>query len=304
MVGERSYRHSKKEERPFLTLPTSCEGPQEFTLAANEWENPSVIAHASVVLHDASGQPTGFTGCEHLAFEPSVATKPDTSNADTPTGLTVEVKPATGGLFKPEGLGTSDIKETTVALPKGVSINPGQAAGLTACGPAEDAFTTPQEEAEGKENSQLPDCPGSSKVGVDEITLPILKQNLTGNVYVLESNPPHLKLLIAASGEGVIVKLIAHVELDEQTGQLVTTVSTDSPGFPYIPQAPVSDFERRFAAARRPRSNTDASAASTRRIGLSRGAPRSSRRGRTSFGIQAGTDGAPCPPSTLPYSPN
>ncbi|MGA7704759.1 MAG: hypothetical protein WB998_07670 [Solirubrobacteraceae bacterium] len=296
----------EKEEKPFLTLPTSCEGPQEFTLAATQWENPSVTAHTNVVSRDAGGQPIGFTGCEHLAFEPSVATKPDTSNADTPTGLTVEVKPATGGLLQSEGLGTSDIKETTVALPKGVSINPGQAAGLTACGSAEDAFTTPQEEAEGKENSQLPDCPGSSKVGVDEITLPILKQNLTGSVYVLESQPPHLKLLIEASGEGVIVKLIAHVELDEQTGQLVTTVSTDSPGFPYIPQAPVSDFKLSFSGGAQAALVTPAKCGVyTSESNLTPwGSPFVANAVVTStFGIQAGTNGAPCPPSTLPYQP-
>ena len=61
-----------------------------------------------------TSEPVGFTGCENLAFSPSISTSPDTSNADTPAGLKVEVKPAVGGLENTEGLSTADLKNTTV----------------------------------------------------------------------------------------------------------------------------------------------------------------------------------------------
>jgi hypothetical protein len=294
------------EEKPYLTLPTSCEGPQEFTLSVNSWEDPNLVAHTSLLSHNAQDEPTGFTGCEHLTFGPSLAVRPDTSNADTPAGLTVEVKPLLGGLLEPDGFGSSDIKKTTVTLPPGVVINPGQAAGLKACGAAESALTTPAEEAEGRENDSVPNCPLASKVGTDEITLPILKNNLSGNVYVLESNPPHLRLLIEASGEGVVVKLIAHVELNQQTGQLVTTVTTGSQGYPYIPQAPVSAFKLSFSGGAQAALDTPT------RCGIYTsegnftpwGTPLVATVTTTSIlGIASGTSGAPCPPSTLPYTP-
>jgi hypothetical protein len=294
------------EEKPYLTLPTSCEGPQEYALSINSWEDPNLIAHTSFLSHNAQDEPSGFTGCEHLTFGPSLAARPDTSNADTPAGLTVEVKPLLGGLLEPEGFGSSDIKETTVTLPPGVVINPGQAAGLKSCGAAESALTTPGEEAEGRENDSVPDCPLASKVGTDEISLPILKNNLIGNVYVLESNPPHLHLLIEAAGEGVVVKLIAHVELDEQTGQLVTTVTTGSPQYPYIPQAPVSAFKLSFSGGAQAALDTPTRCGTYTSEGtfVPWGTPLVATVTTSSIlGITSGTNGAPCPSSTLPYTP-
>jgi uncharacterized repeat protein (TIGR01451 family) len=116
--------------KPFLTLPTSCTGPIKFAIRADTWEQPDKWTEAVDVLsHDSNDVPTGLTGCEDLSFGPTITAAPDTAKADTPAGLTVEVKPATGGLLTPEGLGTTDIKNTTVTLPAGVVINPGQAAG-------------------------------------------------------------------------------------------------------------------------------------------------------------------------------
>ena len=42
-------------------------------------------------------------------------------------------------------------------------------------------------------------------------------------MYVLQSNPPELKLLVAASGDGVNLKLFGTVHLNALTGQLMTT---------------------------------------------------------------------------------
>jgi len=294
------------EERPFLTLPTSCEGPQEYSVSMSGWEDPSDVVHARFLSHNASDEPTGFTGCENLNFSPALKASADTSNADTPAGLSVEVKPQIGGLLAPDGLGTSDIKEATVTLPPGVVINPGQAAGLEACGPSEDGLTTAAEEAEGREDSGPPSCPLASKVGTDEITLPILKNSLQGNVYILESEPPHIKILIAASGEGVNVKLVGNVSLNEQTGQLTTTVETGYQKFPGIPQAPVSDFKLSFSGGAQAALDTPTKCGTytTESVFTSWASPLVASVSPTSMlGITAGTNGAPCPPSPLPYTP-
>lgn len=101
-----------------------------------------------------------------------------------------------GGLSDPNGLSTSDIQATTVALPEGLVINPGQAACLKAC------QETRAESAIGTENA--PSCPAASKVGTVKIKTPLLEgsleKELEGNVYVLQSNPPQLHLLVAVSG--------------------------------------------------------------------------------------------------------
>ncbi|HXB65191.1 MAG TPA: hypothetical protein VNV42_09990 [Solirubrobacteraceae bacterium] len=232
--------------KPFLTLPTSCAGPQEYTVDASSWEFPSVVGEASFLSHDSSDTPTGFTGCDHLEFNPSISAAPDTGQADTPAGLTVDVKASQEGLVRARtegfaeevnfpgsrngGLSASDIADTTVTLPEGVVINPGQAAGLEACQPDQDAIGT-----EG-----APSCPLASKVGTVQIETPLLPRDLEGNVYVLQSNPPHLQLLVAASGEGVNLKLVGDVSLDPLTGRLTTT-------FQNTPELPFTDFKLSFS---------------------------------------------------------
>ncbi len=91
-----------------------------------------------------------------------------------------------------------------------------------------------------------PSCPAASKVGTDEIATPLLANKLKGNVYVLQNNPPELQLLVAASGEGVNLKLIGTVHLNEQTGQLTTTFK-GTPQDPGTPDAPLTEFSLSFS---------------------------------------------------------
>ena len=93
---------------PFLTLPTSCTGPQVFSARElSTWddeEDPDApFTEASFLTHDDTGAPTGFTGCEHLTIEPSITAIPDTGFADTPAGLNVEVTVPQENLLEPEG---------------------------------------------------------------------------------------------------------------------------------------------------------------------------------------------------------
>jgi hypothetical protein len=230
-MAQRGGEPSGAGVKPFLTLPTACEGPQEFSIEAlDSWQHAGQTASASVLTHDSTGAPIGFTGCDHLGFAPAIAVTPDTAAADTPAGLTVNVEAPEQELNNPEGISTSNIKDTTVALPAGVVINPGQAAGLVACQASQD----------GKDGEGPPSCPLASKVGTVEIETPLLADKLQGNVYIMQSNPPELQLLVAASGDGVNLKIVGDVHLDEKTGQLVTTFSE-------TPELPFSDLKLSFS---------------------------------------------------------
>ncbi len=184
--------------------------------------------------------PAGLTGCSRLQhFEPTVSIAPETSFSDTPSGLSAIVKVPQG--LNPEGLASPGLKETTVTLPQGIGINPGQATGLMACQPSQENLGGEGEEFEGP-----PSCPAASKVGTDEISTPLLANRLKGNVYILQNNPPELQLLVAASGEGVNLKLIGTVHLNEQTGQLTTTFK-GTPQYPGTPDAPLTEFILSFS---------------------------------------------------------
>jgi hypothetical protein len=246
---------------PFLTLESSCAGPQETVASVNAWET-SGFDEMGFLSHDANLSPAGVTGCESLGFAPSISVAPDTSSADTPAGLTVDVRVPQEGLVTPGALATSDIKDTTVVFPPGVVINPGQAAGLQAC---QQGPTEPQPSGEllhpGRDNLPLPgengeeerfdgpaDCPNASKVGTVKIVSPLLKEALQGDVFVLQSNPPHLKLLLTASGEGVNLKLIAEASECERAGELIDEKTCQAPGqlitkVTDAPELPFTDFQ-------------------------------------------------------------
>jgi hypothetical protein len=276
--------------KPFLTLPTSCGEPQKVTIRANSWQHPNAApVEKSFYLHDSNDIPAGFTGCEHLGFAPTISTASDTTKADTPAGLTVEVKPPLGGLANPVGFSTSDIQNTTVTLPEGMVINPGQAAGLQAC---------QETEATLKENDGAPVCPLASKVGTDEIETPLLAKPLQGNVYIMQSNPPNLELLVAASGEGVNLKLVGHVHLTEQ-GRLVSTFSG-------TPELPFTSFRLSFSGGAQAAlaTPTQCGTYTTTSDFTAWSSPLvADVFPSSSFQITSGTNGAPCPPSPLPFSP-
>ncbi len=236
-VQEQEVCSANATAAPLLTLPTSCQGPQEFSAEElSTWQNEDATANASAPVSNNEGIPVGFTGCERLRpFVPSISLAPDTSYSDTPAGLSVDVKIAQG--LNPEGLGAPGLKDTTVTLPEGVVINPGQATGLVACQPSQEALG---KEADGEVNEKAASCPSASKVGTDEISTPLLAHKLEGNVYILGQNPPNLQLLVTASGEGVNLKLVGNVHLNEQTGRLTTT-------FENTPDLPFTDFKLVFS---------------------------------------------------------
>jgi hypothetical protein len=300
---------------PFLTLGGSCGGPVATGLLASTWETGESAA-GSFLSHDANLNEAGLTGCDHLRFGAAISAQPDTSSADTPAGLTVEVHVPQEGLVTPGALATSDIKGTTVVLPAGVVINPGQAAGLQACLPGDvpggDDLPLPGENGEEERFDGPAKCPDASKVGEDEIETPLLGKPLKGNVYILQSNPPHLKLLIAASGEGVNLKLVGDTELCETTGQVIGGKTCQAPGqlittFTNTPQLPFTNFKLSFSGGAQAALDTPTQCGTY--TTTSDFTPWSTPAvadvfPSSSFAITSGPGGSPCPGATLPFAPS
>ncbi|HEV3321559.1 MAG TPA: hypothetical protein VG147_05135 [Solirubrobacteraceae bacterium] len=274
--------------KPFLTLPTSCAGPQAFTIVGQgTWTDPAASAEATAET------PTGFTGCEDLSIEPTLSAVPETAFADTPSGLIAEVQIPQENLTNPEGVVAATLENTTVTLPEGLVINPGQAAGLQACGEAEANI-----HGEGP-----PSCPKASKVGTVKIQTPLLEgeleSELEGEVFVLQSNPPELRLLIAVSADGIYLKLPGTVHLDTQTGQLTTT-------FDETPELPFTSFKLAFSGGAQAALDTPTQCGTyttswnftpwTSPLGAE--VP-----GSDSFLVSSGPNGSPCPSTPLPFSP-
>lgn len=218
-------------ERPMLIMPTACSGPLTTTLQTDSWQEPGAWKTASVVTEDKSGNPIGLTGCEKLDFSPTMTVRPDTSAADSPSGLSVNLHVPQNDANN--GLASADLKDATVALPAGMTVNPSEANGLAACSPAQIEIG----------NANEPTCPDASKIGSVAIDTPLLPEPLKGSLYLAQQNANPFDSLLAiyltAEGEGVLIKLAGHVEADPVTGQLSTTFSEN-------PQMPFSDLKLHF----------------------------------------------------------
>jgi hypothetical protein len=251
--------------KPFLTNPTSCTGHGELaTMYADSWSEqfvnkkgePEFNENGEPEVINEKGEPEKWpsastevlpiTGCERDPFSPSLEAQPTTTSAESPSGLDATVTvPQTWE--DPESLSASDLDDSKVTLPEGMTINPSSGSGLGSCGPEQYAKETASSHpGEG--------CPPESKIGTVEIETPLLSEKLTGAVYVAtpydnpfaepEQGHPHGTLLalyvVARNPErGVVIKVAGKIEPNPITGQLVTT-------FGETPQAPFDRFVLKF----------------------------------------------------------
>jgi hypothetical protein len=215
--------------RPFFSNPTGCE-PHFATLEADSWEDPGTWLHAETEV-PAIGE------CNRVPFEPSIEVQPSTRSAESPSGLAVSLL-VPQAWDNPFSIATANLKDTTVTLPEGMTINPSAGSGLGAC--------TEQQYASEK-SSSLPGegCPPESKIGSIEIETPVLDEKIVGAVYVATpfQNPFDtlfaLYIVAKIPDRGVIIKVAGRVDLNPVTGQLVAT-------FENTPQQPFSKFTLKF----------------------------------------------------------
>ena len=234
--------NSSVAAHPFLSDPTSC-GPFTGSMKAESWEEAQPDGWLTEPVREAGplaalDTTAPITGCERVRFEPSIEARPTTDSAESSSGLDVSlVVPQTWE--EPFTLATSALKDVTVALPEGYTVNPSEGNGLAGCTPA-------QYEAETFDSSPGVGCPPESKLGKVVIETPVLAEKITGNVYLAQpyDNPfseaghPNGSLLAMymvakAPDRGVIVKAPGKVSLDPSTGRITAT-------FEKLPQQPFS----------------------------------------------------------------
>lgn len=280
-------------ERAFLTLPTACEGPLKTGAEADSWQDPGDWAKAATETEE------GVSGCAKLPFDPEVSSRPTTDRAAAPTGLRFGIDVDDPNLLAPDGYAASQVKETEVTLPEGITLNPSAAEGLGVCGPARYA-------AEALDAAPGEGCPSAAKVGEVEVETPLLEGTIAkGSVYVAEPyrNPfgslLALYIAIAEPERGIFVKLAGLVEPDPETGRLTTTVKD-------VPQLPFSHFRFRFKEGpRAPLIAPNACGTYATEVAFVPWSDPSSRlHVSDSFQISSGVDGGPCPRGPVPpFSP-
>ncbi len=284
----------------FVTLPTACAGPLQSSLLGDSWE--------------ASGKQESFalrepwralTGCERLAFTPSISTIPTTHSASSPSGFALDLNFATEGLLSGTGLAQSDLEDTVVTLPEGLTIDPSAGVGLGACTQAQYADAT-------LTSPNGVGCPEDSKLGTVEIETPLLFTTLYGSLYVAQPyenpfpEPGHpngslIALYVIARSRaerGILVKLAGRVSANPVTGQLTVAFEGD-------PELPFAHFNFHFReGAQAPLiSPATCGAYSTQAQLTPFSEPEATLSDTASFQITSGSEGGPCPGALPPFQP-
>ncbi len=222
-----------KKSPAFLTLPSTCGAPMEASVEVDSWANPGAFED---VL--PSEPLPALVGCNRLAFAPAVQASPTANSASSPSGLDVNLDFDDEGLTNSEGLTQSRLKDTTVTLPEGLTVNPSAGVGLVGC-------TNADFGREALSSTPGAGCPDSSKLGTVEIMTPVLTTPIHGSLFIAQpfENPfgSLLALYIVARNPetGILVKLKGKVAPNPVTGQLVTTFANN-------PQVPFSHFNFHF----------------------------------------------------------
>ncbi len=229
----------------FLTLPTNCEHPFDPSLNGTSWptkaaENGLAFGPVTYNLADEAGNPLALTGCNQLSFAPSIQSTPTSQSASSPSGLDFNLNFDDEGLTNATGTAQSQLRDTTVKLPEGLTINPSAGVGLEGCTPA-------GYERETLESPPGQACPNASKLGTVEITTPLLSEAIHGSIFIAQpyDNPfpePQnghpggtlVALYIVAKNptNGILIKLAGKVDRNPVTGQLSTTF-LDNPELPF-----------------------------------------------------------------------
>jgi hypothetical protein len=278
---------------PLLAMPTSCTGAPRTTLETDSWQQEKAFTALPYTFQDGLGRALGMDGCNQLPFSPSISVTPDGQAGSTPTGLTVGVHVPQDVSLNPTGLAEADVKDTTVALPAGVALNPAAADGLQACSEEQIALSV----------NAPPTCPEASKVATLEIESPLLPNALTGEAYLAAQNANPFGSLVALylvaqdPVSGVLVKLAGEVKPDPVTGQLVST-------FLNTPQLPFEDLELHFFGGdRAPLASPGLCGAYTTTAAITPWTGNEPATPSSTFDITSAPNGTPCQ-SPLPFNPS
>lgn len=199
--------------RAFLTMPTRCE-PLKVTLRTRSWQV------GAPWLSQTAESEAPLRECKNLSFEPKLSLALSNSVSDSPTGAQIEITMPEGD--GPDGRAISQIRNVSIELPEDLSISPGAAEGMSACSDRQFALG----------ETTKASCPPSAKVGTVKLESPVLREALTGNLYLGEEHPgERFRILMAVSGPGVSAKLVSSLRMDPVTGRL-SVVMNDLPQVP------------------------------------------------------------------------
>jgi hypothetical protein len=264
----------------FTNNPTYCSGP--LTSSGETFGYDLEATQATTSFPE-------MLGCDQLSFDPSLSAKPTTTEADSPSGLDIDLKvPQT---LSPNTPTPSAIKDVSVTLPEGFTVDANAADGKSACTAAEANFGTRLQAH----------CPEYSKIGTLGVESSSLPSILPGAMYLGEPLPgERYRVFMTFDGFSLHVKLAGTAHLEPSSGQV--TVS-----FKELPQFNFQDFNMHIFGAEKGLLSTPTQCGTypvdtTFTPWAYPSLPEQSS--VQFFTIDSGPNGSPCPPKPRPFSPS
>jgi hypothetical protein len=245
--GDPTARVSEKSGGPaLLTNPSDCGTSPVAMIEADSWQEIGNYKTRKVPL---LGPGQTIENCSLLTFGPSIELDPDTSQADTPAGISFELNVPQAPEAAPS-LGTPPLKDAVVTLPKGFSPSPAQADGLGACRPEqidiEGEAINGFDHDDGQPHPTPGNCPLASRIASAKVTTPLLPEPVEGAVYLGAPDCSPCTDADAQSGKliplyieardkryGVVVKLAGTVKPDPSGQKGLTATFLNGPQFPF-----------------------------------------------------------------------
>jgi hypothetical protein len=285
----------------YLTLPTSCEEPLDFSATAESWQ----AGETQPEPRRTSGKQS-LTGCERLEFKPKAAASLSNPRASSPSAYDFDIEVDTSGVTDPFcsptgaalGCAPTPVRKAVVTLPEGVTINPSVGSGLGVCSQGQ------YERGETPTSAFGAGCPSESKIGDFSVKSPIVTGPIEGNVYLAAPHENPFGSLIAvylvakSIQRGILVKVAGELKPDLTTGSLTAT-------FEDLPQLPYSDLHIHFREGQRSPLATPSSCGrvSTEADLTPWRNPNLIQHVSLPTAITAGVGGGPCPAGLAPFSP-
>jgi hypothetical protein len=244
----------------FLSNPMDCQESaqaRQASVVLNTWQHPHRLAESEATPGLSSSIPAfaSIDGCDLLAFSAGLSVKPETTQADEPSGYEVGLH-VPQAPNDPSGLATPPVKNVSVTLPEGTSISPSSANGLQACqatGPEGIDIEGGESEeiaADGLERPAKGHCPVASQIATVSASTPLLHEALAGHLFLAaprcggagqpecteedaaNGNLFRLYLELEGPESGVVVKLEGHASVNPATGR-ITADFDEGPQFPF-----------------------------------------------------------------------
>jgi hypothetical protein len=211
----------------FITNPSNCAPPGVATTNTVALESEKGQKAARTYTAPIGTENCLVTGPLAVPFEPTFTVKPATTQSDQPDGITAELAVPHSPL--PTELDSSQLRNATITLPEGMTLNPSAATGLKTCSAAQIGIGT----------TAPVSCPVESRLGTVTLTVPDLPEGepLKGRIYLGGTEPltgsPYTMYITADSERyGVSVRLKGTVETNETTGR-VTAKFLNNPEQPF-----------------------------------------------------------------------